>query len=380
MQNAMVNSTRGRLLRTYPLSLSATYLKHWSVVDGVREMLQNALDHGGLGNTTWGMGEEEGTGYMVVGTPDIQLHPSVLLLGNGTKSEDCGKLGGFGEGLKVALLILARNGLTVRIINGDKIWIPEFKEDPDFGAKMLHIEEYENLSEPVGLSIEIECLSQTELDSIISRTLHLQGALSPENIISTTKGDILQEEQFSGKVFVGGLYICDSGMKNGYNFKPETVKLNRDRQTLSNWDMKTLTERMWLEEGSPEVVVSMCLDKVDDISHLQYEYSYPEDVTEEALKTHIKLHGDVPIADTKSQLDMMIKDGYTDTAFIGNENFSNLVRAAKSYKEVPKEIVKTPKEILKEFASDWFEDSDQTIRAPLEAVEDLIQLSEGWRA
>tara|TARA_R110002153_G_scaffold268311_1_gene432997 strand:- start:1825 stop:2346 length:522 start_codon:yes stop_codon:yes gene_type:complete len=172
-------------------------------------------------------------------------------------------------------------------------------------------------------------------------------------------------------------------MKNGYNFKPEMVKLNRDRQTLSNWDMKTLTERMWLEEGSPEVVVSMCLDKVDDISHLQYDYSYPEAVTAEALKTHIAIHGDVPIADTKSQLDMMIKEGYTDTAFIGNENFSNLVRAAKGYKEVPKDVVKTPTELITEYVEAHAEVSfaglEDTVTLSFADYTFLLQMSEGWK-
>ena len=85
----------------YPIS--SNYVSAWTVQDATRELLQNAMDSG-----EWRV---EADGSLVnKGT----LRPEHFLLGCSEKTSS-DAIGQFGEGLKLALLVLARNGYTVSI-------------------------------------------------------------------------------------------------------------------------------------------------------------------------------------------------------------------------------------------------------------------------
>ncbi len=71
------------------------------------------------------------------------------------------------------------------------------------------------------------------MDAIRASCLQMQDHIGA--IKMTSKGDILLEKP--GELYVGGLYICKTEMKYGYNIKPEFIKLERDRQTVSSYDL-----------------------------------------------------------------------------------------------------------------------------------------------
>ena len=52
-----------------------------------------------------------------------------------------------------------------------------------------------------------------------------------------------------GKLYVGGLYICSTNMKYGYDVEPKHINLERDRQTVSNWDLQDITTKIWFDTG-----------------------------------------------------------------------------------------------------------------------------------
>lgn len=348
-------------MKEYPLSLSVDYLAHWTVEDAVREILQNALDRGNL-NYDWER-NTQGAG-LKINTPDVQLHQSLLLLGNGTKGE--GDRGGFGEGFKLALLILAREGLSVQVINGNKIWTPELREDPLFETQMLYIVETDNPNEDTGLTYVIKGLSAIERLNIINRTLDMQDSLNLGKVTQTDKGRILHDK--AGMIYVGGLFVCQYGqMDCGYDFEPNVLELNRDRQAVPDWDMKRQAQDMWLLSDSDKVV-DMVLNKASEMSTFQYNYSVPSEVCDKFLDKHIEMHGNVPIANTKKDLDEMVVKGYTDAVFIGNEGFSQAVRQSKKYVEVRKEAVLTPFEILDAFYDDYVLGMDSKPRTELAKI------------
>ena len=365
-------------IKEYPLSLSVDYLAHWTVEDAIREILQNALDRGQL-QYIWNVLTESNDYSLAVYTPDVQLHQSLLLLGNGTKQE--GDRGGFGEGFKLALLILAREGMNVKVTNGNKIWTPVLRDDPLFGTEMLYIIETENPDEPVGLMYEISGLTSIEKDNVEERTLAMHTKEQIGEITETNKGRILHDKP--NMIYVGGLYVCkSSGLECGYDFNPNVLELNRDRQAVPSWDMKREAQNMWLFSENNDKILDMVLNVSGEMDSLHYNYERTQDTCKVFYEKHIEMHGDVPIADTKRDLDRMISEGYTDTVFIGNENFSDTVRKCKDYKEVPKEIILTPTEILKEIGRDCFEEHSvghPAVVIMYEDYQELIERSKGWK-
>lgn len=356
--------------RQYPLSLAATYLSHWTVEDAVREILQNALDQG---NLDWELSKDNisGNSTLTISTPDVQLHPSVLLLGSGSKGCDEGSRGGFGEGLKVALLILAREGMPVVVRNGNKVWTPVFQEDAMFGSKMLHIHEEPNKEPNEGLVIEIGGLTNTEVSNILGRTLQMQDDLG--EVITSERGAILLDPEYAGKIYVGGLFVCTSVLKYGYDLNPSEVTLNRDRQALADWDVNSMSAKMWMESGQDDRVVQLCLENVPDVAYVKYNTHYaPASLKSRALAIHKNLHGAVPLATSKSMLDSKVKEGYTDTIYLGVDSFTELVRSSPDYVEIPTEVVKTPTEILK----GWAEYNE----IPEDVMAEILEVSVRWKA
>ena len=50
-----------------------------------------------------------------------------MVLGSTSKAGRADDVGSFGEGYKIALLVLTRNGYDVKVLNGNKQWVPEFR-------------------------------------------------------------------------------------------------------------------------------------------------------------------------------------------------------------------------------------------------------------
>ena len=100
----------------YTLSLTKEYVSHWGVSEACRELIQNVIDN----PKPYEYNFDEylpGLFKFTLTSKDTWLHPSTLLLGTSSKKED-GYIGHFGEGYKLALLVLTRLGKAVTVING----------------------------------------------------------------------------------------------------------------------------------------------------------------------------------------------------------------------------------------------------------------------
>jgi len=340
METLRVNELSQKL---YQLTLSADYLKHWTVEDAVRELFQNAIDFSDDGELDFVITENR---ELQINTKDVSLNPSVLLLGSGDKSEDDTKLGGFGEGMKVALLILAREGIDVVMYNGDKIWRPKFLHNEHFGTKMLCIEEEDNLGEDVGIRYTIKGLHTDEIMTIIDRTLPTQ---SYEGF-ATRYGEVLKDDRFKSKIFVGGLYVCNvAGLNFGYNFNKGTLPLNRDRQTVPDWEVSSMTNRMVEVAVTPEEYVKLVAAEAKDVYHARYQRQ-EQDVCEVAHEQFVKQHGKKTIANSESQAKALREEGYIDTYIETNDGLYNLITSSKSYEKGEKvEVESTAQKIERLF-------------------------------
>ena len=106
--------------------ISKQYVPEWTVKDALRELLQNSLDAGLIAYTA--------THITNQGTLELKH----LLLGCTAKAGDDTKLGQFGEGLKIALLVLLRNGITATISTDTHDITPMWREQ--YGEEVLDFE------------------------------------------------------------------------------------------------------------------------------------------------------------------------------------------------------------------------------------------------
>jgi hypothetical protein len=226
----------------YKLTMTEDYVSEWGQWEAVRELLQNSIDQSRSEGSEMILKQPEGG--LIVGTTNSKLEPKTLLLGMSTKG--AGDLGQFGEGYKLAMLVLVREGVSVKVYNDDVIWTPRLELDPDYGVRMLVIDECPNPPEPTG-NVVFELRG---LDDGILANKYLPDA---PTIIPGG----------AGRVYVEGLYVCQvAGFEDGYNFGSKVLRLGRDRMMVSTFDLQWQTGLLYaqrddlydkLEDDAPEV-------------------------------------------------------------------------------------------------------------------------------
>jgi hypothetical protein len=241
---------------TYPLGLSPKYVSDWGFWEAVRELLQNAVDSQSdiemtLSQQPTFTESDQPTYELAICSRGVTLDPSCLLLGCSTKTNDKKTIGQFGEGFKLALLVLTRLHYPVVVQNGRKEWRPVFKEvkEMNFGAEQFCIEENSELdsSDPLdcyatdSLTFRVFNLQEEEVKLLARKVLWFEKELNDncdffgledykelEGRVETPMGQILSDRH--GDIFVSGLYVTSSDMEFGYDFHPEYLQLDRDRK------------------------------------------------------------------------------------------------------------------------------------------------------
>lgn len=116
--------------------ISAKHAPKWTVSEAVREIVQNWLDvkkeFGVTGTISW----EDGMATIKDAGPGLQMRH--LAFGENEKSTDA--IGQFGEGLKSALVVLAREGRAVEIKTNGMIIHPVILKSANYETDTLHFQ------------------------------------------------------------------------------------------------------------------------------------------------------------------------------------------------------------------------------------------------
>ena len=221
-------------MKKYELSLSRNYVSSWGVDEAIRELLQNAKDSSGQEK----INIDKNNGTIYIENKNTSIPSSTLLLGNTSKKDDLDKIGQFGEGYKLAILVLLREGKDVSIRNGNKEWTPCFEYSDTFDCEVLCINEIDCNGND--LIFEISGFEESELNELENEFLGING--QTYNSITTGYGEILTDPQFKGRIFVEGLPVYeDENFSYGYNFEAKYVTLDRDRKSINIYELKKLT-------------------------------------------------------------------------------------------------------------------------------------------
>jgi hypothetical protein len=223
-----------RSTRTFGTAISPEYVKSWDVNMAIREILQNLIDtkreFGVKGSARYNA--KKGIAEVKDEGPGLQLKH--LALGVSEKGSDC--IGQFGEGLKLALLVFAREERFIEVRSRNYRLTPVIQTS-EFQTETLFFEIVEDMTLIGGTTIRFEC-SREELDKaklLFPTELRVQGSANSltwivPNLISLP----------GGKVYINGALATElDDMLFSYHLFGEAAKSisNRDRTIVSRGDL-----------------------------------------------------------------------------------------------------------------------------------------------
>jgi len=294
-------------MKTIQLSMTTNYVKHWGLWEALRELLQNALDAKSKGHFM------EVYDYNVHGvTPALRINNggpalsrSMLLLGQTTKQGDDTQIGQFGEGFKLALLVLCRLGHAVKIYTGSELWVPALRYSEEFDSEVLTIDisdrEFDN-----GI------VSQDGVEFCIENatTKAIEGNFDPNLPVNKPIKDK------PGMMYIQGLFVCKAeGFKYGYNFSPDRVKLDRDRGMIDGFNLAYETSRIWTSiphddaEFGDDVLLELINDKAKDVEYVNYHVPKSSAVETRLVSAYTKSFGDAIPVSTQSEISQAMAAG-----------------------------------------------------------------------
>lgn len=330
----------------YELSLSKDYVPDWTVVDAVRELFQNALDQQTTTkDNAMFFNYDEVKETLYIGNKSSVLDVKTLLLGSSTKRNDPNTIGQFGEGYKIATLVLTRLNKKVAFYNygAKEVWNPRFVKSRRYnGEEILTFfvdKKYPWTKVPDNnLTIEIQGINPHEYEQIVESNLHLQDV---GKIIKSTYGRILEEERYKTKVFVNGLYVCSyADYTQGYDFKPEYIKIDRDRKLADSFQLKWLSSTM-LSGVDSDKTVELIKQGAADVAYVSdtgsslwgtssKTYKSISNKTYRAFKDE---HGENAIPVTSQDEFLKVSSLGSYNAVFVNQTYSNTIKSSEEYIE-----------------------------------------------
>lgn len=345
----------------YELTISLDYVPDWGVTEAVRELFQNAIDNEAVNPENKMTFRKDGD-TLIVANKQSKLSLDTLLLGCSSKVGDARTIGQHGEGYKIALVVLLRNGKKVRFLNygANEIWETRVVNSRRYnGAKVIQIEVDKT---PIwkrtpdnDLTILVEGITDEEYDYILKSNIALrkrEGLMGDH--VETEYGDLMLDESEAGRIYIRGLYVCNiDGLKYGYNIS-KAIKLDRDRGLVSESDVMVEASRIWtgavgINPDLAELAGELVLNDAMDVSCLTYlalrDIKGYNKIAEASKSLFVKKNGAnaCPVHDDSERI-RALASGYTPV--ITNSHVSSICGSLYNFSEP--EIEDTFEDVLDE--------------------------------
>ena len=285
------------------LSISSEYVPDWGLWEGIREIMQNAMDEDSKGHLM-SISHSEEDSVLTVSNEGSTLSIRHLLVGYTTKAGDDSQRGEKGEGLDLGVLALARAGHDVVIRTPDSVWRPSLEPSDAWGGEKVLV--FRTRKRPkLGSSTSIT-VSGVDADD----WEEFKGRFLPDaDILDNTDkdrhvcwhGSLLTSPEMRGKVFVKGIWIMDTDLDYGYDFK--SASLNRDRNMVADWDFKYERGRIWSSMHDDDKLLDLAYDLIAKGSSEIPDVGLYLDFQEKIAKKFKKKYGDkvIPVGDDGEQ-------------------------------------------------------------------------------
>lgn len=285
----------------FELTVSPNYVPEWTEVEAIRELFQNALDSPGKMSWSYNSEQKEFT----IESADVSLTKESLLFGSTTKADDKGTIGNFGEGYKLAFLVLARLGHKITVLNPKESeeWAPKIIKSRRYGSDLLVVDVYRRifLDKTRPLTFIVEGITQEMFDEISIKNLDIKPV---KFLASTQYGDIIDDPKYKGQIFINGLYVCTKKeLQYGYNAQPKWLETNRDRNLVSDFNITWLTSQIWGSAELPKRASAMVRSGDPDVAYID---NYSHAISDTLYAEFIGMYGKyaVPVT-TQKEFDLI---------------------------------------------------------------------------
>ena len=391
----METETKGKTLE---LAISPDYVSSWGTWEAVREVLQNGIDR-----QTEGIDQQAESGELAqpIGMLDVSYHAKSrhlvvtsiqttiprqsLLLGVTTKTGSK-TIGQYGEGYKLALVVLLRKGKKVEILNGKERWTPMIVESRDFGGEVLAIKIAAGPKDNEDLVFSIEGITPAEMKMIRKNCLRLGGTY--EHFV-TEEGEVLTGKNQERRLYVGGLYVCSMRERDkwmhGFNFNPGEVVLDRDRRLIAEWEVTYTAAKMFKQLDDPDALAALIEAEAEEVRSI-YEYGGQTETTKKAADkvfwNFLERHGTGSLpARGEDERKALEKEYLGAKIVILSETVVKAIRISEAFKKYLEQF--EARDILEPaaFLKKWIEDRKIDMSPKLLAAftDEVLPVAEGWK-
>lgn len=370
----------------FELSISTGYVPDWGIVEAFRELYQNAIDNETINPENKAsfsfVQEDEKTGTVRITNRTSVLTKESLLLGSTTKANDENTIGKHGEGYKIAFMVLLRNGKKIKVYNSSakEIWEVRLVKSRKYNGQLVTTvfvqkDAVWKKKTDDNLTIEVSGITPEEYAEVIDKNLHLR---EYKSVAVGEYGEILLDENEAGRVYVEGLYVCESkGFKYGYNLKASRINLDRDRKLVDSFHLEWETSGMWVKLSSEnaeyrERFAKLVSEHTRDVSKSAnndcFTYTAAE-AYEAVYEKFLRENGSnaVPVTDNLKYEEVKRSSSYRPV--IVSEDIATMIHKSKTYME-PVEIAVKPVSVK---LSEWLEGvKDRLSDDEIETFESLV--------
>jgi hypothetical protein len=299
----------------------------WSVKEAVRELISNALD-GEVHYAHLGVGQMS-LDYDIAGksisvrNEGVTVPAKALLMGTSESRSDERLIGQFGEGLPMALLVLARSSKVVEIDNGQERWTPVIERSTTFqGEPVLCIKTRRLKVDRNAFEVRVSGVTPEEWADIRSLFLRLDPTYDGSATITksgrglTGEERVLLQPQYHGKVYNKGVFVmAREDLMFGYDLQAD---LNRDRSLMNEYELKKELTQLLSRAASNNKdrfmpLLSMAMLEEGSKLELDDAYSdlfYNDDVVSYLADRFIEKYGDDALAvETDQEEERVRKSG-----------------------------------------------------------------------
>lgn len=370
----------------FELSISTGYVPDWGIVEAFRELYQNAIDNETINPENKAsfsfVQEDEKTGTVRITNKTSVLTKESLLLGSTTKANDENTIGKHGEGYKIAFMVLLRNGKKIKVYNSSakEMWEVRLVKSRKYNGQLVTTvfvqkDAVWKKKTDDNLTIEVSGITPEEYAEVVDKNLHLH---EYKSVAVGEYGEILLDESEAGRVYVEGLYVCESkGFKYGYNLKASRINLDRDRKLVDSFHLEWETSGMWVKLSSEnaeykESFAQLVSEHTRDVSKSAnndcFTYTAAE-AYEAVYEKFLRENGSnaVPVTDNLKYEEVKRSSGYRPV--IVSEDIATMIHKSKTYVE-PVEIAVKPVSVK---LSEWLEGvKDRLSEDEIDDLETLI--------
>jgi len=265
-------------MKIIPLSIAKSYVNHWGWWEGIRELLQNAVDTGDYDVIT------THDGKISITSRGGKIPVESLLMGKSSKADDENTIGKFGEGMKLSFLVLSRLGAEVYVHNVDEIWRPSFQYNDTFESDCLVVGVYSADKVVEHVEVVITGIPQDIIDLVKERFIPLKG-VTPAYV--ARNGEAYEpSDPDHCNLYVNGIFVTklQGKYRFDYNFRPGAFTLDRDRNTAKDFEVKWEASRLLMEANQFILVVELSSSGYKDVEEIRYHSNYASEDQSKVMK------------------------------------------------------------------------------------------------